>query len=290
MAETEFSLLRPIPALIKLAFFVFFSLVLLAVAGRERMTDQGWLLTLMYPLQNMVRVPQTAWQNLGPALRSREALQVENQQQQKLLTRLRGQTLHLYNTEQENKRLRALLGAVPETAVQVGMAHVIGLALDSVGHVLTVDRGSRDQVALGQAVISSTGVVGQVFRVSTLSSQITLLTDPDHSIPAQVQRTRQHVLVNGIGDPTMLEIPFLPHNADIRKGDILLTSGLGGRFPRGLPVGRIAAVDRQSSRDFSKIRVRSWVQVDRLDAVLLVWPGAASAVAPVPAPTAAAKS
>lgn len=274
MPDTEFSLLRPIPSLIKLVFFVFFSLVLLALTGRERITDQGWLLTLVYPLQNIVRVPQTAWQNLGPALRSRDALLAENQQQQEQLARLRSQRLRLYNTEQENQRLRALLKAMPEAALQVGMAHVIGLDLDTVGHVLTVDRGSRDGVALGQAVIAPDGVVGQVFRVSTLSSQITLLTDPDHSIPAQVQRTRQQVLVNGIGDPLMLEIPFLPHNTDIRKGDILLSSGLGGRFPKGLPVGRVEMVDRQSGRDFSKIRVRSWVQVDRLDEVLLVWPGA----------------
>lgn len=276
MVDTEFSLLRPLSPFVKLIFFASLSIVLLATAGRERMTGQGWLLTLVYPAQNIAHMPEMVWEHLGQALRGRSDLLAQNRQLEKTVQQLRAQTLHTQAVAAENRRLRALLGALPRDAVRVQMAQVIGMHLDAVSQVLTLDRGGRDRVTNGQAVIAAAGVVGQVFRVGALSSQVMLLTDPGHSIPAQVQRTRQQVLVNGNGDPLALEIPFLAHNVDIRKGDLLLSSGLGGRFPKDVPIGRVELVDRQSGRDFSRIRVQPWVRVDRLEEVLLVWPQAAT--------------
>lgn len=270
---SQYSSTRPF-LLAKLILFLALALLLLVVDQRDQAPERGWLLTLVYPVQALGRAPENLWFNLQDYLRTRSALQAENARLQREMARMRPHLLRLMALEQENKRLLTLLGAAQRTPGRTLLARVVGASSDPSSHVITIDRGSRDGVFAGQAAMAASGVVGQVVRVGPVSSQVTLLTDPGQSLPAQVLRTRKNVLVNGNGDPLKLSIPFLPHNADIRVGDVLLTSGLGGLFPKGLPVGRVVSIDRGSGRVFADAAVLPWVKMDRLEEILLLWPPA----------------
>lgn len=267
-----FPLSRPLPLLSKLFFFMALSAVVMAADHRFPSVGRGWLLALVYPVQTVAQSPESLWNSLRDTFKSRRALRAENAELRHELQRVRPRLMQIVALEKENQRLLALLGAAPKEQSRVMVARVIGASSDTLSHVITLDQGSRGGVFMGQAVMAADGAVGQVVRVGPLTSQAALLTDPGNSLPSQILRTRKNVLVNGTGDSEMLSIPFMPHNADIRPGDVLLTSGLGGNFPKGIPVGRVVSVNRQAVQNFADIKVAPWVKMDRLEEVLLLWP------------------
>jgi rod shape-determining protein MreC len=169
--------------------------------------------------------------------------------------------------------LRALLDSSPDVADRILVARILSVDLDPFSHRLLLDKGGLHEVYVGQAMLDADGIVGQVTRVDPLYAQAILITDPGHATPVEVNRNGLRTIALGTGDATRISLPFLPNNADIREGDLLVSSGLGGAFPAGYPVARILNVDRRPGEPFADINAEPTGALNREREVLLVWSG-----------------
>ena len=154
--------------------------------------------------------------------------------------------------EEENRRLRALLDMKERQPAEGRVAEILYAARDPFSRRVIIDKGMQAGIEAGQAVIDELGVIGQVTRVFPLTSEVTLLTDKDQAIPVEVQRNGLRAVLAGAGAGAM-ELRFLAANADVQPGDILVTSGLDGVYLPGLPVARVAKIDRDNSFSFARI-------------------------------------
>lgn len=175
--------------------------------------------------------------------------------------------------ERENMRLRELLGSSFRLQERVQVAELLTVDLDPFSQQVVIDKGKNYGVYVGQAVLDAKGVMGQVTETSPLSSRVVLLTDPSHSVPVQINRNGLRAVVTGRGLGEKLQMDFLPHNADVRVGDLLVTSGLGGRFPVGYPVGEVITVDFPQGKAFADIKVEPAANLSTSREVMLVLPG-----------------
>ena len=173
----------------------------------------------------------------------------------------------------DNARLRQLLGAAQRDELKVQLAPVLNIDLDPTRQRLVLDAGSRAGVHVGQAVIDAGGLVGQIIEVQPLYSTVLLLTDPDHAVPVMVARNGVRLVAYGRGRSDRLELANVPRNSDVKVGDRLVSSGLGGRFPAGFPVGTIAALHPDDSHAFWVGDVTPAAQLDRGRDVLLLASG-----------------
>jgi rod shape-determining protein MreC len=164
---------------------------------------------------------------------------------------------------------------------------VIGTESTTLRQRLVVDRGAANGVFKGQAVVAGEGLLGQTLRVGPWSTEIILVTDPEHAIPVQVVRNGLRTLAVGSGDPETLTLPYLPIQSDIKEGDMLVTSGLGGVFPHGYPVARISQVRRDGTSPLAQVRATPLAALDRDRIVSFVWFREAHPAAPAPAADAA---
>jgi rod shape-determining protein MreC len=188
--------------------------------------------------------------------------------------------------EAENARIRALLGSRPRGTDRVAVGEILAVDMDPLRHRVILDKGGRDGVREGQALIDARGVAGQVTRDQGESAEAILITDPDHAVPVEVVRNGLRTIAMGTGDLERLTLPFLTRNADIKPGDLLVTSGLGGSFPAGYPVGTVTTVDGSSGDAFLEVDARPAASLDRLHEVLIVFDArgtAPAAAAPGPA-------
>ena len=168
----------------------------------------------------------------------------------------------------ENARLRGLLGAAQRGRLDVQLAPILNIDLDPTRQRLILGAGQRDGVNVGQTVIDAGGVLGQIIDVKPLTSTVLLLTDPDHAIPVAIMRSGVRLVVYGRGD--RLVLTNIPLSSDIKVGDSLVTSGIGGRFPAGFPVGTITALRPDDSRAFLVGDLRPAGRLDRGNEVLLL--------------------
>ena len=175
-------------------------------------------------------------------------------------------------TREENNRLRELLGSRPGVSGAVLVTELIGVVPDPRKHRVVIDKGSRDGVAEGDAIVDSEGLFGQVVQVSRASSVVLLITDGTHATPVEVSRNNLRSIATGLGRYDLMELEAVPFSADIRRGDLLVSSGLGGRFPRGYPVGEVAEVERNPTERFATVRVRPSAALNRSRHVLVVFP------------------
>ena len=147
---------------------------------------------------------------------------------------------------------------------------MIRVDLDPFSHKVWIDRGSEQGVTEGQAVIDGRGIVGQVENVHRYASTVRLISDPDHALPVQINRTGLRTVAFGTGDTSHLLMPNVPLQADVGEGDMIVTSGLGDRFPPGFPAGEVARVERNSGDTFAIVYVRPYAALDRGREVLLI--------------------
>ncbi|NKF23861.1 rod shape-determining protein MreC [Solimonas marina] len=173
--------------------------------------------------------------------------------------------------EAENRRLRELLASSAHLPDQVLVAEIIAVNQDPYRHQITLNRGSRDGVYVGQALVDAHGVMGQVVDVAPNTSKALLVTDPDHGMPVEINRTGLQTIAVGLGDERGLRLPFLPSNADIKDGDLLVSSSLGGRFPAGYPVGTVYDVKPVAGEHFMEAYAYPAAQLNRGRQALLVW-------------------
>jgi len=170
----------------------------------------------------------------------------------------------------ENARLRGLLGAAERGGLDVQLAPILDIDLDPTRQRLILDAGRRDGVRLGQSVIDAGGLIGQIIEVTPATATVLLITDPDHAVPVLVGRNGVRLVAYGKGRSDQLELPNIPLSADVKVGDAIITSGLGGRFPPGFPVGNVASLRPDDSRAFLVAALDPAARLDRGRDVLLL--------------------
>ncbi|MCB1675079.1 MAG: rod shape-determining protein MreC [Halioglobus sp.] len=209
-------------------------------------------------------------------IRSRSQLLGENARLQRENLVLQGRSQKMASLQAENVRLRALLNSAALLRDDVLVAELIGVSPDPLRHQLVLNKGKADGVFVGQPLIDAEGLMGQVVEVSAFTSRALLITDSTHAIPVQVNRNGVRAIAEGTGLLGTLEIHHLAATTDIEPGDLLVSSGLGGRFPIGYPVAVIRSVERDPGQPFARVLATPSAALDRSRHVLLVFTGTAS--------------
>lgn len=222
------------------------------------------------PLWWLASAPMRLYRGATENLALRSQLQADNQRKRRELQMAQARIHRLMAVADENARLRQLLGGTRGFSLNVSMAGIIDIDLDPFRQRLVLDAGSEDKVRVGQALIDSDGVLGQVVEVSPRRATALLITDPDHAVPVQVARSGLRTIAYGTGSSDRLVLPNIPQSADIRKGDQLITSGIGGRFPAGFPVGTITRLRADKLRLFVIADATPAAHLERGNEVLLI--------------------
>ncbi|MGF1525672.1 MAG: rod shape-determining protein MreC [Candidatus Competibacterales bacterium] len=241
--------------------------------------------TALYPLQYAIQLPFATAAHWGEVWASRQALVAENRRLRQKQLLVDAQLQRLAALEAENRRLRLLLKSAVPFRERALIGELVAMDFDPYRHQILVDKGFRQGVYVGQPLVAPQGVVGQVVHVAPFTARAILITDPSHALPVQVNRNGLRTLAVGTGQFGELALPHIPNGdlAEVQVGDLLVTSGLGGRFPRGYPVARISQVAYDAGRPFAKVRATPISDLDRLREVLLIFRDETDAL-PVPPP------
>ncbi len=226
---------------------------------------------VVYPIQAGVSLPFEAWRWASESLATRSTLLSENEQLKNEQLHFNVRLQRMAALEAENARLRAMLESSARVSDRVLVAEILAVDLDPYRQRFTINRGLGDGVYIGQALLDANGVVGQVVRVEAFASEVVLISDADHALPVTVNRNGLRTIAIGTGDSARLRLPYLTNSADVKPGDLLVSSGLGGVFPSGYPVGRVLEVSRQPGQSFAEVIAEPAAQLDRDREVLLVW-------------------
>lgn len=228
----------------------------------------GMVLT---PLYYVAELPVRAWDTLYLQVSSRAELIAENERLRAEALLAKRKLQKLAALTEQNVRLRELLNSSELLDERVLVAELIGIDPNAFSQRILINRGERDGVFLGQPVLDATGLMGQVVEVMPFTARVLLLTDVSHSLPVQVNRNGLRAIASGTGSNDWLELRHVGDTADIRVGDIVVSSGLALRFPAGYPVGRVAHVNSDSSQPFAEVRVEPTAQLNRSRYMLLVF-------------------
>src|SRR6266566_2621615 len=210
-----------------------------------------------YPVQLAVNSPPAAWSSIRRSFEGREQLQAENASLKARQRDLELRSMRYEDLARENAELRGLRAALPPVADRWLPAEIVNVQLSSLRQRLLIDRGAVNGVFKGQAVLDDRGLIGQTTNVGPWSAEVILITDPEHGTPVRIERTGLRTIAVGAGDATSLALPYLPANGDIRNGDLLVTSGLGGVFPEGYPVARVTEVHRDTDSEVMLVWFRA---------------------------------
>ena len=230
-----------------------------------------YLSSLVSPLQYIANAPGTLLDTMSTQVQTRSSLIEQTKQQEQQLFTLRSRLLKLDQLEHENQRLRELLGSPVHKESRKMVAELLSVDSDPFSHQVLINKGALDGVYNGQPVINDQGVVGQVLHVGSTTSRVLLITDSSHGIPVRVLRNDLRAIASGSGELDKLELRNLPRNTDVQVGDLLVTSGLGGRFPEGYPVATVTRSDYVEGKPFAQIEAKPLVALDRLRYLLLLW-------------------
>lgn len=230
------------------------------------------LSVLVYPLQYIVNLPVSATEWVGESLTSRETLQEQNERLTLQQTLYKAKLLKLQSLKAENIRLRELLQSSKKVSERVLIGELLAVDLEPFTRQVVINKGSRNEAYLGQPLMDVEGAMGQIVHLGPFSSTAMLITDANHAIPVQINRNGQRAIALGTGAPDKLDIPYLPISADIVEGDLLTTSGLGGRFPPGYPVAMVTEVRKDPTLPYALVSAMPTAQLEQAREVLLVWP------------------
>jgi len=228
------------------------------------------LLAAAYPVQMAVNSPVRAWRWLTDSFADRTSLRNEVAQLRESQRQLQLANMHMQLLENENTQLRNLRERIPPLVRRFMLAEVISVEASVVRQRVIINRGMRDGVHLNQAVVDGNGIVGQVSSVGPWSAEVILITDPQHALPVQVQRNQLRTIAVGSGDADEILLKFLAVNADVKSGDVLLSSGLGGVYPAGYPVGTVVGVTREANQLLAQVRATPAARVDRVRELMLL--------------------
>lgn len=259
--------------LAQLSFYAMLSIALLFVDSRFQTLEllrQGVSL-FTHPAQQAAHAPVDFLKNSADYFSSLSRLEDENTRLRRAQLSNAETILRTQQLEAENERLRKLLDVRDRQKVNGRVAQIIYAARDPFSRRVIVDKGQQDKISAGQPVVDDAGIIGQVTRVFPFVSEITLITDKDQAVPVQILRTGQRSVVFGLGNG-QLELRYLPANADVQNGDTLVTSGLDGIFPRGLPVARVVHIERDTSYSFARIYCSPMAGVENFGEIMVLDP------------------
>ena len=222
------------------------------------------------PIQFLASLPTRTGAFITGVLSAEPNVKIAYQNLRNEYFQLKSEMLLLRTLQEENQQLRSLLDASERLPEKVTLAKLMDVTVDSHNHRVLVGRGIRHGVYAGQAVIDDRGVIGQVTEVMPFNSTVMLITDPGHALPVQIKRTGSRTVIEGTGSLSLLRVPFLNQNSDIQVGDVLISSGLGGRFPNGYPVAEVSKVDLIQDEEFIRVTARPIANLDRANHVLLL--------------------
>ncbi len=266
--------------LAQLSFYAMLSIALLFVDSRFQTLEllrQGVSL-FTHPVQQAAHAPVDFLKNSADYFSSLAHLEDENTRLKRAQLASAETILRTQQLEAENERLRKLLDVRDRQKVNGRVAQIIYAARDPFSRRVIVDKGQQDKISAGQPVVDDAGIIGQVTRVFPFVSEITLITDKDQAVPVQILRTGLRSVVFGLGNG-QLELRYLPANADVQNGDTLVTSGLDGIFPRGLPVARVVHIERDTSYSFARIYCAPMAGVENFGEIMVLDP---REVTPIP--------
>jgi rod shape-determining protein MreC len=226
----------------------------------------------LMPLQYLVSWPIQMVDKIRETVSTYDSLVNENLDLKAEQLRLRAQVQRLLAIELENNQLKALTKSSSEIQGKVLVAQLLAVSSDPFMNQVVLDKGKRDGVYIGQPVLDANGVMGQVIEVGPLTSRVMLINDTHSGVPVEITRNGIRAIVVGDAYTGKLRLINVPQTADVLKGDILITSGLGEHYPEGYPVGKVTHVDKDPSLQFAMIAVEPAAHLDRSRGVLLIWP------------------
>ena len=268
------------------------ALVLCLLAGGAILADtrtqalapiRDGLTWLLQPVFWVAGLP-SALAGTAEHLQTRESLVEENAVLRDNNLVLQAQLQKIAALEMENQRLRELLASSAQLEERVLIAEILSASQDPYRQQIVLNKGAREGVYKGQALVDAQGVLGQVMSVNPTTSVALLLTDPNHGIPVELNRTGLQTIALGRGDGQSLSLPYLPGTADVKVGDLLVASPLGGRFPAGYPVGTITELKHDAGEHFMEALATPAARLNRGRQALLVWSESYEVDAPPPPP------
>ncbi len=255
---------------------IIFSALSVALMTLEHRDDnikhfRSHLNQLVYPLQYAVNLPSRVVGSIAEFFSTHNTLISENHQLKESQLILQSQLQKLRLLEAENERLQNLLSSAKRVKQRVLIGEMLAVDMDPYRQNILIDKGSIHDVHIGQAVIDAHGIMGQITQVASHSSTALLISDPGHSIPVRVIRNGLRTIASGTGKTDQIKLDYIPDNGDIEVGDVLVSSGLGGRFPADFPVATVSVVERPEGKPFATVYARPAAELDRSHEILLVW-------------------
>lgn len=239
-------------------------------------TFRSKLTVLVLPLQMAVDFPIKKLNWLSTSVAAQQRLLEENARLRAHQLLLESKLQKLLELERENVQLRELLKSTPEVAGHVIVGQFLAVSLDPTSQQVVVDKGTRDNVYVGQPVLDAFGIIGQIVNVGPMTSQVLLITDSRSAVPVRNLRNGIRSIAVGVGQSDRLALINVPETTDVKKGDIFVSSGLGLRFPVGYPVGVVSKVQFNSSHRFTTIILTPSAHLNQSSQVLLAWPSRVS--------------
>ncbi len=236
-------------------FFVSLAVLLMVLDARFRYAESVRQVAALvaYPLQRIALAPVDLFNATAEYFTSLVSLKQENDKLKTRQLETANDLLTLESLRAENEQLRRLLDAQQQLPRKSTFAEVLYAGRDPFSRKVVIDKGTTQGIEAGQAVIDDIGVVGQVTRVYPLLAEVTLVTDPQLSVPVEVVRNGLRAVVFGGADGGSMELRFMPINSDVQTGDVLVTSGIDGTYPSGLPVAKVTRIERDSAYAYAKI-------------------------------------
>ena len=234
-------------------------------------TARLWMSAAANPIYTVVQTPGQLWRWITGSFADRSQLRTENAQLTEQLRIARTQLLRFESLNEENRRLREIREASKGVSERTLIAEIISVSVNPFRHMVVINKGADEGVFRGQPVLDAFGVVGQVMQVGKTTATLILITDAEHAVPIQVNRNGIRSIAMGTGEAAKLSLPYLTVESDVRKGDLLVSSGLDAIFPAGYPVATVTRVERNSADTFALVEAKPLAQLDRDREVLLLW-------------------
>lgn len=273
----------PTPAA-RLVFFMVLSLLLMFVDARFQYLEavRSAIAVLISPLQRVASLPAVVLEQGAEFFVTQGRLVAENRELRRQHERDAAQLLPAAAIQQENQQLRAMLDLQRRENLKGSFAEIVYAAHDVFSMKLLISKGASDRIRAGQVVMDEQGVIGQITRVYPWLSEVTLVTEKDHAVPVQIQRNGVRTVVFGAGDASQLVIRYMPVSTDIQNGDLLVTSGIDGVYPQGIPVAKVIKIERNPGYPFARIVCAPLGGVDQHRHMLVLAPLAQQPARPAP--------
>ena len=231
---------------------------------------RSYLSASLYPIQYLINLPNNLREDFYENFLIREQIISQNQKLKEENLNLKSQMQQIYRLESENKRLYELIDSKPKTENTYLFADIISTSKTLYKHQILINRGSRDGIELGSSIVNAEGIVGHVIRDQIFASEVLLISDLEHAIPVEIVRTGLRTIAVGTGEFNNLRINTLPTNSDLKKEDIIITSGLGGRYPEGFPVGTVKEITAEAGNPFLEVEILPFANLKTINEVWVI--------------------